>query len=191
MAAPVLEKTTLPDRYRFTVEQYDQMVAAGILTEHDRVELIDGEIITMAAIGPTHAWLVSRFNRSIMPQVGPDIRVDVQSPIHHGFRSEPEPDLTLSRERPGQIAHPTPADIFFVVEVSDTTLEYDRDTKLPLYAAAGILETWLFDVQARALERHTEPRDGSYQRVERIGRGQAPASTTLPSLSLSVDELLR
>jgi Uma2 family endonuclease len=192
MAAPVLqEMATLPRRYRFTSEQFYRLGETGILGEDERVELIEGEIIEMAAIGPTHAWLLSNLLHAVMSQIGPDIRVDVQSPIHLGRRSEPQPDLCLSRRHAGRIAHPTPEDIYFVVEVSDTTLEYDRDTKLPLYAAAGIPESWLFDAQARILERHTDPQDGIYRQILRAGRRQSLASTTLPAVTIAVDDLLR
>ena len=191
MAAIAPPATLTPQRYRFTVDQYYQLIDAGILSENDRVELIEGEIIKMAAIGPTHSWLVANLTRSLTRQTGDEIRVNVQSPIHLGPHSEPEPDLCLSRYLPGQIAHPTPADIYFVIEVADTTLAYDRDTKLPLYAAAGILEAWLFDVKARLLERHTAPHNGIYQEIARIGHGQSLASTTLPAITLAVDDLLR
>jgi len=191
MAAIAPPAALTPQRYRFTVEQYYQLAAAGILTEDDRVELIEGEIIKMAAIGPTHSWLVANLNRSIMRQANDEIRVDVQSPIHLGPHSEPEPDFCLARRIPGHIAHPTPPDIYFVIEVADTTLAYDRDTKLPLYAAAGIPESWLFNVKARLLERHTNPHNGVYQQIARIGHGQSLTSTTLPAITLAMDDVLR
>jgi Uma2 family endonuclease len=191
MAAPVLQEVTTPKRYRFTVEQYYQMAESGILGPDERVELIEGEIVEVAAIGPTHAWLVANLTRTLTQRTDDNIRVDVQNPIHLGPRTEPQPDITLSRRHPGRIAHPTPEDILFLIEVADTTLDYDRNTKLPLYAAAGIAESWLFDVSAWTLERHTEPRDGVYQQVARIGRGQSLASTTRPEITLAVDDLLR
>lgn len=191
MAAPVLQEVASPKPYRFTVEQYYQLAEAGILAPDERVELIEGEIIRMAAIGPTHAWLVANLNRAIFRQIGDDVRLDVQNPIHLGLRTEPQPDLCASRYYPGRRAHPTPDDIHFVVEVSDTTLEYDRNTKLPLYAAAGIVESWLFDASTYTLERHAEPRDGIYRQVARAERGQSLPSTTLPAITLAVDDLLR
>jgi Uma2 family endonuclease len=191
MAAPVLQEVTPPKRYRFTVEQYYQMAESGILGPDERVELIEGEIVEMAAIGPTHAWLVANLNRAVFRQFGDDVRLDVQNPIHLGPRTEPQPDLCLSRYYPGRGTHPTPEDIHFVVEVSDSTLDYDRNTKLPLYAAAGIAESWLFDVDTWTLERQTKLRDGVYQQVARAVRGQSLASTTRPDITLAVDDLLR
>jgi Uma2 family endonuclease len=176
MAAPVLQDVTTPKRYRFTVEQYYQMAEAGILGPDERVELIEGEIVEMAAIGPTHAWLVANLNRAVFRQIGDDVRLDLQNPIHLGPRTEPQPDLCLSRYYPGQSAHPAPEDIHFVVEVSDSTLDYDRNTKPPLYAAVGIAESWLVDVAAWTLERHTEPHHCVYQQVDRAVRGQSLAS---------------
>ncbi len=191
MAAPVFQEATAPKRYRFTVEQYYQMSEAGILAPDERVELIEGEIIKMAAIGPTHSWLVDNLTRTVYRQIGDDVRLGVQNPIHLGLRSEPQPDLCVSRYYPGRRAHPTSEDIHCVVEVSDTTLDYDRNTMLPLYAAVGIAESWLFDVSTWTLERHTDPRDGVYQQIARAGRGESLASTTLPGITLAVDDLLR
>lgn len=192
MAATALPETTItPARYRFTVAQYYQLAEVGILAPDERVELIEGDIIKMAAIGPTHASILDRLTRLAVRQTPPDVRVGVQNPIHIDPRTEPQPDLCLSRYRPSEDAHPIPADIYLVVEIADSTPNYDRDTKLPLYAAAGIAESWLFDVRARLLERHSEPQDGVYRRIDRAGRGQSLASTTLPALTLAVDELLR
>jgi Uma2 family endonuclease len=191
MAALALQEATAPKRYRFTVEQYYQLAEAGILAPDERVELIEGEIIKMDAIGPTHSWLVDNLTRAVYRQIGDDVRLSAQNPIHLGPRTEPQPDLCLSRYYPERRAHPTPEDIYFVVEVSDTTLDIDRNTKLPLYAAAGILETWLFDVSTFTLERHTDPRDGVYQQVDRARRGQSLPSTTRPAIILAVDDLLR
>jgi Uma2 family endonuclease len=191
MAAPVLQQATTPQRYRFTVEQYYQLAEAGILAPDERVELIEGEIIRMDAIGPTHSWLVDNLAHAVYRQIGNDVRLGVQNPIHLGPRSEPQPDLCVSRRYLGRRAHPTPEDIHFVVEVSDTTLDLDRNSKLPLYAAAGIAESWLFDVNTLALERHTDPIDGVYQQIARAGRGQSLASTTRPEIVLAVDDLLR
>ena len=103
--------------------------------------------------------------------------------------SEPEPDLLVFRTRQ-RAAHLTADDILLVIEVSDSSLTYDRERKFPRYAAADIPEAWIFDVFAGILERHTEPFEGRYRRVETVRSGESLPSTTLPALILAVDDIL-
>jgi len=118
--------------------------------------------------------------------------VSIQNPLGLGDYNEPQPDVALLRFRPDNYAsaHPTPEDVLLVLEVADSSLAHDRRTKLPLYAAAGIPESWLLDLEGEALERHTEPSGGRYGVVVRVGRGKELESTTVEGLVLRVDELL-
>lgn len=179
-----------PRRYRFAVEQFYRMGEAGILAADERVELVGGTIFTLAPPGPLQASVVARLTRVALGRTADDVRVGVHNPIHLDQYTEPRPSLCLSCDHPGHIAHPVPDDIFFVVEVVNGTLDNDRAGRLPLYAAAGVLESWLFDVKDNILERHTDPRDGVYQQVAQAERGQLLASTTLPTITLAVDDLL-
>jgi Uma2 family endonuclease len=115
--------------------------------------------------------------------------VGSRTPILLDDESEPDPDLTVFRRRK-RTTHPLPADLLLLVEVSDTTLDYVRNWKFPRYAAAGIPEAWLFDVVAGILERHTEPYEGRYRHLVTARRGETLSSTTLPGVSLAVDEIL-
>jgi len=177
-------------RRRFTVEDYHRMAEAGILGEDDRVELIAGEIVEMSPVGGRHVEAVSRFTRLLSRQVGDGMLVNVQSPIRLTNDGEPEPDLAVVRDRAYGGELPTAADVLLVIEVADTSLAYDRNVKLPLYAAAGIPEAWLYDVGAAAIERHSEPRNGRYRLVALAGRGESLTSTVLPAVTLSVDDIL-
>jgi Uma2 family endonuclease len=174
---------------RFTVQEYEQMIAAGVLREGERVELLEGEIITMAAMGLRHATCLDNITDTVYEHKVPGLRISVQRPILLDDESEPEPDLLVFRRRK-RTTHPTPQDILFVVEGADRTIDYDRNRKFPRYAAAGIPEAWLFDVNAGILERHTEPFEGRYRRVEAARRGETLTSTTLPGLILAVDDIL-
>jgi Uma2 family endonuclease len=174
---------------RFTVQEYEQIVAAGVLREGERVELLEGEIITMAAMGLRHATCLGNITDVVYDHKTPGLGIGVQRPILLDGESEPGPDLFVFRRRK-RTTHPTPQDILFVVEVADSTIDYDRNRKFPRYAAAGIPEAWLFDVSAGILERHTEPFEGRYRRVEAARRGETLASTTLPGLTLAVDDIL-
>src|SRR5207248_8724175 len=145
-------------RYRFTVEDYHRMAEAGILGEDDRVELIAGEVVEMGPVGPVHVACVALLNTLLATQIGPDVLISVQSPIRLPDNTEPQPDLALLRRRVYRAALPGPADALLVIEVADTSRDYDRTIKLPRYAAAGIPESWLLDLVARRLERQSDPR---------------------------------
>jgi Uma2 family endonuclease len=186
--ATVTMPMTMP-RYRFTIADYELMGQAGILNEDDRVELIDGEIIIMSPIGPRHALCVAFLTRQLAKQTPDDTLIFVQSPVHLPDHSEPQPDLALVRGLSGQ-SLPTPANVVLLIEVSDSTLAYDRDVKFPLYAAAGIPEAWLVDLAAGRIERHTEPGATGYRAIIRAERGDTIASTTFPTLAIAVDAIL-
>ena len=146
-------------RHRLTVEEYYRMAEAGIFCEDDRVELIEGEIVDMAPIGSGHTSVVKRLNSLFTPSVGTRAVVSVQDPIHLNPHNEPQPDLALLRYRADYYrdAHPSPGDILLLVEVADSSLRYDLDVKLPLYARYGIPEVWIVDLEHRRLEVYRRP----------------------------------
>ena len=179
-------------RRRFTVDEFHRMADAGILTEDDRVELIDGEILQMSPVGSRHATVVKRGNRLFSRAVGDRALVSVQDPIHLDPYDEPQPDLALLRPRPDDYAagHPRPEDILLVVEVADSSLASDRRLKLPLYARAGIVEAWLVDLEGEAVEVHREPRRTGYALIRRYQRGERAAPQALPDVEVAVEDLL-
>jgi Uma2 family endonuclease len=181
-----------PRRRRFTVDEYERMIAAGILVEDERLELIEGEILWMAPIGGRHAALVDRLLRRFTALPADLVQVRVQSPIRLPPDSEPEPDLALLRPRPDfyEAAHPGPEDVLLVIEIADTTLAYDRGAKIPMYARAGIPEAWLFDLAARALLVHREPRGGVYRTVRVLRGDDTIAPLAFPQFVLRVGDLL-
>ncbi len=192
MATETIAQTTIEvTRRRFTVAEYQRMGEVGIFTEDDRVELIEGEMYQMSPIGVRHARCVNRLNRILSRPAGPDMLVGVQNPIYPGGESAPQPDLAIVRDRdPGNL-WPTLADIVLVIEVADSTLVYDRGTKLPLYAAAGIAEAWIVDLAATTVERHTDPRGDLYHLVARARPGESLSSTVLPTLAIPVADILK
>jgi len=180
---------TMP-RHRFTIAEYEQMAETGILTEADRVELIEGEIVGMSPIGARHAICVAVLTQYLVRQAPDDTLVFVQSPIRLPNDSEPQPDLAVIRRDNLGGALPNAADVLLVVEVSDSTLMHDRDTKLPLYAAAGIPEAWLVDLAAGRIERHTDPGTTGYRAILRAERGDTLTSATIPALAIPVDAVM-
>jgi Uma2 family endonuclease len=177
-------------RRRFTVSDYEQMAAAGILGEDDRVELIAGEIVEMSPIGGWHVESVGRLTRTVSRAVDDTLLVSVHSPIRLSDDSEPQPDLAVVRDRAYEGELPTAADVLLVIEVADSSRDFDRSVKLPRYAAAGIPEAWLFDLTSETSERHSKPRGGRYGLIAVAGRGDTLTSTVLPALTIDVDAML-
>lgn len=179
-------------RHRFTTEEYRKMGEAGILHEDDRVELIGGEIVDMNPIGTRHLACVVALNHLLMASVGGKYFVSVQNPISLDDGDEPQPDLSLLKERPRPDAEapPGPENVLLAVEVSDTTLAYDRNVKLPMYATAGIPETWIVDLQGEKVEVFTGTEGGRYAGKRAYVRGDEVRSETVPDLSLPVTEIL-
>lgn len=179
-------------RRRFTVDEYDAMIDAGILTKDDRVELIEGEILQVSPIGSPHAACLSRLTHALVSQTGAAGSVRIQSPLRLSDLSEPEPDVALVRPRADFYAerHPRPEDTLLLVEVSHTTLGYDRGTKLPLYAAAGIPEVWIVDVDGGVVEVYREPSGRRYAAVERAGPGDVLRPEGLPDVAVAVEDVL-
>ncbi|MGE0885962.1 MAG: Uma2 family endonuclease [Blastocatellales bacterium] len=181
-----------PARKLFTTAEYHQLIEAGVLGEDDRVELLNGEILEMSPIGPRHAACVDRLNETLTLMLKGQAKVRVQNPVELGEFSEPEPDLTLLKPREDFYAsgHPAPADILIAIEVADSTIEKDRNLKIPAYAAAGIPEIWLVDLLNDRIEIHSNPLNTIYQEVRIIQRGQKFTSPTLPKLKLKADDIL-
>ena len=176
----------------FSVEEYHRMAEAGILHEDDRVELIEGRIIRMAAIGSRHAACVKRLIALLASRTAGDAIVSAQDPVQLPDYSEPEPDVALLRPRADFYAraHPTPDDVLLVIEVSDTSPEYDREVKLLLYARAGIPEAWIVDLNREEVWTYSRPEDGSYGRIRGVGRGKSIALEKMPGLTVEVGEIL-
>lgn len=182
--------TFAPRRRRFTIDEYERMGEAGILGEDERVELIDGEIVEMSPTRAPHIDCVASLTHLLVEQVGKGVRVHVQLPIRLPNETEPEPGLSLVRTSYDRRSVPAASDVLAVIEVADTSRDHDRNVKLPLYAAAGIPEAWLFDLVADRMERHTEPGADGYQQIALAGRGKSLASTVLPTVTLSIDDVL-
>jgi Uma2 family endonuclease len=168
------------------------MAAAGILTEDDRVELIDGEIIQMPPIGSRHAACVGRLDRLFASQVGDAAQVRVQNPVRLNDQAEPEPDLALVKPRTDfyALAHPRPEDVLLIVEVADTSAGYDRSVKGPLYARAGIAEMWLVDLEGERIDVLRDPTPEGYRTAQPYQRDDRIAIDALPQIEVAVDAIL-
>jgi len=179
-------------RRRFTSAEYHAMAEAGILAEDERVELIAGEIVRMAPIGSRHAGGVKRLNRRLTRDLGERALISIQDPIAIGDNSEPQPDVAVLRPRPDDYthSHPKPADVLLIIEVADSSLAYDRGVKIPLYAAAGILEVWLVCLDERLVEVHRDPAPAGYRNIRGLQSGDRISPLAFPDFELTVDAIL-
>lgn len=181
----------LPTRYRFSVDEYERLAQVGILGEDDPIELIDGEIIQMSPVGYKHARCVDRLNRRLVVAVGDDAIVRIQNPIVIPEHSEPEPDVAVVRRSAEERAgNPLPEDVILLIEVSDTTLYFDRTVKIPLYARAGIEEIWIVDLATEEVTRLTAPTPEGYKITKAFGRKDVIDSVVAPTIRLRVSDVL-
>ncbi len=179
-------------RHRFTVADYERMGQVGIFSEDERLELVCGEVIQMSPIGERHAACVDFLTQLITLRLRRGAIVRVQNPIRLDDYSEPQPDIAVLKHRDDfyRDAHPRPDDVLLVIEVSDSTLEYDRKVKVPLYARAGISETWVVNLPEERVEAYADPTGGTYQTANSYARSDEVLSHTLASLRISVSEVL-
>jgi Uma2 family endonuclease len=181
----------LPRRHRLTVADYYRMAEVGILDAEARVELIDGDIIDMVPPGSPHAATVHYLTEVLVRAVAGRANVLVQNPVRLSDFSEPQPDVALLRRRDDfyRARHPQPDDVLLIVEVAATSLRFDRDTKVPLYARHGIPELWLVDVGNRRLSRHRAPQQGAFTLVDEPDLGAALEVSALSGVAVDLRRL--
>ena len=178
-------------RRQFTVDDFYRMLKIGIFTEDDRVELIDGEIVEMSPIGSRHAACVARLAALFNKHLGDAVVVFPQNPLRLDPKSEPVPDVVVLKPRADFYAevHPGPGDALLVVEVSDTTLRYDRRVKVPLYARVGIPEVWVVNLVKGVVEVYVKPDGKGYSEIRKAERGETLTPVLMPGLTLKVEDI--
>ncbi|MGI8984406.1 MAG: Uma2 family endonuclease [Acidimicrobiales bacterium] len=181
-----------PVRYLFSVDEYEQMGRTGVLDPELRLELLDGEIIEMAPIGPEHSSCVMRLTWLFISRLGTRMVLSPQNPVRLFPRSEPQPDIVLLRGGMDQYHHrlPTATDVLLVVEVAKSSLALDRTVKLPIYARQGIPEVWIVDLDGEAVEVYRQPGPDGYAELARVERGGTVSPAAFPDLTLTADEIL-
>lgn len=180
------------DTRKFTVDEYYRMAEVGILHPDERLELLEGDIVVMPPIGEPHAVGVDNSNLSFVEVSRGRFIVRVQNPVRLDAESELQPDFALLRLRGDSYinSHPGPDDVLLVVEVSDSTLAYDRGVKLNLYAQANIPETWIMNLVDDCIETFTGPGPNGYANQAVYRRGDRISPTGLPDVEFAVDDLL-
>jgi Uma2 family endonuclease len=176
----------------FTAREYERLGELGVIGEDERVELIEGRIVRMAAKNMLHAAATRRANRYFMRLLGGRAVVSVQDPILLNDLSEPEPDLVLAALPEEQYLkhHPMPQDIYLVLEIADSSLLYDRDVKGPTYARSGIIQFCLLNLQGREVEDYRDPRPDGYRTKQTYAEGESFSLVSFPKVSIKVGDLL-
>jgi len=183
----------LAQTHRFTVKEYYQMAEAGILPPDARVELLEGQIVDMFPIGPFHSGVGTRLHTLFSRAGGERWIVRSQYPVHLNDGSEPQPDLALVKPREDFYVerHPCAEDVFLLVEVADSSVRFDREEKLPVYARAGIVEFWLVNLVEKVVEVYREPSPlGVYGSRVRFRSGDIATPAAFPDVQISVTALL-
>jgi Uma2 family endonuclease len=177
--------------HKFTTQQYHLMHEAGVFEQGDRFELINGEITAMSPIGRKHAVCVTRLTELFFKRLLGKVQIWVQNPIRLEDKSEPQPDLVILKRRDDFYAEglPTTADILLIIEVADSTIAYDREVKMPLYAAAGIPEMWLFDVNEQVIFGYSQPAARGYKKMQRYEQDDNFFILAFPDISFSWQEM--
>ncbi len=181
----------LYQRHRLAVHDYHRMGETGVFPPGCRVELIEGEVIDMVPIGSRHAAVVKRLNTLLVRAVGDRAVVSVQDPIIMGDYSEPEPDIALVRTRDDYyaLAHPRADDVLLIIEVADSSLNYDRRIKIPLYARHEIPEVWLVDIEGRSLSVLHSPTAEGYEHENRLKVLGSMSPLALPEINVDLSRL--
>lgn len=173
-----------------TVAEYHQMAAAGILAADEQVELLAGHIIQKMPKGPAHSAFCKRLEKLLERRLGDQILVRLQDPIQLDPLSEPEPDIAIVKPRDDfyVTAHPTPDDVYWLIEIADTTIKRDLGLKAELYAAAGVEDYWVLNLATQQLHVFREPQADGYQRQTILQNQQTVSPLRFPDCVLSVDE---
>ena len=189
---PQIPEPQIPKVRKFTVAEYYRMAEVGILAPEERVQLIEGEIIVMPPQSPPHAGTRNKGYRLLYLAENDRFHTRIQNPLRLDNYSEPEPDVILMLPRADNYitAHPTPADTFVVIEVSDSTLDYDRRHKAQVYGRAGVAQTLVLNLPEDCIENFTEPGPQGYGRHTIHRRGDKIRLVALPHLELAVEDLL-
>ena len=180
-------------QHRFNVKEYYRMAETGVLKPDARVELLNGRIIDMSPIGSFHGGLVNRLIRIFGKLSNGRWLSSAQNPLRLDDHSEPEPDFMLLKPSPDDYTsrHPQPEDVFLLIEVSDSTLDYDHEEKLPAYGRAGVAEVWIVNLNELTIEVYREPHFTGYGSKTVLRAGDTTAPLAFPDAAVDVAELLK
>ncbi len=183
---------TAPHPKKFTTEEYYKMAESGIFKDGDRLELIKGEIIEMSPVGLRHAACINRLTQILSIKLTTQAIISVQNPIKLKNNTEPQPDVVVLNPREDfyETGHPTPEDILLLVEVADSSIDYDRNVKIPLYAENQIKEVWLVDLNQNCLEVYQKPHQNYYQITQKLTSAHNLFLSDFPDIEIQLNKIL-
>jgi Uma2 family endonuclease len=192
--AVAIRRATQPKRHYVSLEEFDRMIEAGVFKDNARLELIRGEILEMPPPGFEHQYAVALLIKLLERRAGDFVLVWPQgnSIDLPESDSRPQPDVTLLRLRDNysRTRPPTGEDVMLAIEVSDTSLKYDRTDKQKLYAESGIPEYWIVDLKRHVIEVYSNLVDAEYKDIRRAGKGDVLPVPGAPEVTIGVDEIL-
>jgi Uma2 family endonuclease len=183
--------TDLLPRHRITVDEYYRMADDGRIAPDARTELIEGEVIEMPSAGSPHASTIDRLEHLLRPNLAESARIRVQHAVHLDNYSEPQPDLAvvLPRKDFYHSRHPTPADTYLIIEVSQSSLRMDLNVKVPLYTRHQVPEVWVVDLERNRIHFFRTPENGVYTNVSFSDKPETVGLTALPGVTVDLSEL--
>ena len=183
--------SALATTFKFTTENFYHLYETGVFDSKDRIELLNGEIIIMHAIGYRHAQAVTNLNADLSEQARRRYMISPQNPVELERYSAPQPDLVLvPASRRHARRHPTPEEVFLIIEVADSSLDYDREEKLRAYAATGIREFWILNLQDDRLEIYRQPEGPAYREQITIPADGTASPLAFPDVTIALAEIL-
>ena len=179
-------------RRQITVEEYHRMGEAGIFRDNERLELIDGEIVKMTPIGSRHAHCVNRMTEFLITHLGSRAMVSIQNPVCLGKYSEPQPDIAIIKrsEREYITRHPGVSDVYLIIEFAESSIDFDHDVKLPIYAKAGIHEVWIVDLVSECVEIYQEPTSAGYKQMNTKKTSDTFSPSSFSDITVTVNRVL-
>ncbi len=180
------------DRYLWSVEEYERLGETGFFDEDDRVELIRGDILTMSPVGDRHIGRVNALTELLRDKLGKTVVLAIQNPIRLNKASEPQPDISILKRRADFYGKQKagPQDIWLLIELSDSTLEFDKQVKIPMYAESEVAEVWIVDLKFGVVSQYGEPFAGQYRHVANARKGESITTRNVLKLTLTADEIL-
>jgi Uma2 family endonuclease len=175
-----------------TVDEYYRLFEAGMFDEDDRIELIEGEIIQMSPIGSHHAGSINRLTMLLSNRLSGRAVISIQNPLRLSDYSEPVPDVLVLKQRSDYYAmsHPKPYDVFLLIEVADSSIQYDRYVKVSLYARHSVPEVWIVDLTQGKIEVYRTPEKNNYMECIVYERDHVISPLAFPDIKFRVDEIV-
>jgi Uma2 family endonuclease len=180
-----------PSRHAVNVDEFDRMAHAGVFLPDARVELVNGELVEMSPIGVPHDFAVMQLDLLLKRQLDGRAVVRVQTSLRCGDWSQPEPDIALVRWPPQRYfdRRPTTDDALLLIEVADSSLQFDQKVKVPLYASLEVPEVWVVNLPQRRVHVYTEPGDGGYATETVRTSKDSLVLTAFPDVEIPLREL--